>query len=37
MEIDETKQLYITHKDSVISKGGTLSEIVPCDHEESDT
>ena len=37
MEIDETKQRYITHKDSVISKGGALSEIAPCDHEESDT
>ena len=37
IEIDVTKQLFITHKDSVLSKGGTSSEIAPCNHEESDT
>ena len=37
IEIDVTKQLFITHKDSVTSKGGTSSEISPCDQEESET
>ena len=37
MNIPETKQLHITYRDSVISKGGNSAELAPCDHEESDT
>ena len=37
MDVPETKQLHITYKDSVLSKGGDPTELAPCDHEESDT
>ena len=37
MEVPASKQLNITYKDSVITRGGSLSDLAPCDHEESDT
>ena len=37
MEVPSSKELNITHRDSVVTKGNILSDLAPCDHEESDT